>query len=91
MTPFEYGKVDGEDDEPGVNKIKKDLIKLPDGSEYDGEWVDRMRHGRGMQTWKDGSIYEGYWKDDMTNGRGRMIHADGSIYEGTWKADKAHG
>ena len=48
MPTFEYGKLPGEDNEPGVKKEKKDLIRLPDGSEYDGEWVDRKRHGRGQ-------------------------------------------
>jgi len=91
MPEFEFAKYDGEDEAGGVPKTKKTLIKLPDGSEFEGEWSDRKRHGRGMQTWKDGSIYEGYWQNDMTNGRGRMIHADGSIFEGSWKDDKAHG
>lgn len=91
LPEFQYAQLIGEDDELGVQKTKKALIKLPEGSEYEGEWVGGNRHGRGMQTWKDGSIYEGYWKNDMTNGRGRMIHANSSVYEGSWKDGQADG
>ena len=70
MPEFVYGLTRDEDYEPGVEKIGKTLIKLPDGSEFEGQWSDRKRHGRGTQIWRDGSIYEGYWKNDMANGRG---------------------
>lgn len=88
MPEFQYGKLAGEDDEFGP---QQSVIKLPDGSEYEGEWADGKRLGRGMQIVKDGSIFEGYWKNDMPNGRGRMIHADCSVYEGFWTDGKANG
>ena len=84
LPKFKYGKIPGEDNEPGVKKIKKDKITLDDGATFEGEWnaQTNQRHGRGNQVWTDGSIYEGYWKLDKANGRGRLIHADGDIYDG---------
>jgi hypothetical protein len=29
--------------------------------EYQGEWLDGMRHGKGTLTYKNGSVYEGEW------------------------------
>ena len=93
LPPFEYGLYEDEENEPGIEKVKKDTQVLADNAQYEGEWnVDTdMRHGQGYQIWSDGSIYEGYWKHDKANGRGRLIHADGDIYDGYWKDDKAHG
>ena len=93
LPAFEYGQYSNEDDEPGIEKEKRDMLVLQDGAQYQGEWnkATDMRHGRGYQIWSDGSIYEGYWKADKANGRGRLIHADGDIYDGYWKNDKAHG
>lgn len=93
LPPFEYGKYQDEDVEPGIKKEKRAEVKFPDGSVFDGEWnkANDSRHGRGLQVWADGSIYEGYWKNDQANGRGRLIHADGDVYDGYWKDDKANG
>jgi hypothetical protein len=61
LPEFQYGKLDGEDDDFGPHQA---VMKLPDGSEYEGEWDNGKRLGRGMLIGRDGSIYEGYWKDD---------------------------
>jgi hypothetical protein len=43
-------------------KIKKGLIILDNGAEYEGEWDSMNRKdGKGVQVWIDGSLYEGYW------------------------------
>jgi hypothetical protein len=93
LPAFEYGLVQNEDNDEGVQKLKKPLVVMADGAQYDGEWDTKntQRYGRGMQIWSDGSIYEGYWKMDKANGRGRLIHADGDVYNGSWKNDKADG
>ena len=84
LPEFEYGRDDDEDYEPGIQKEQRQMMVLPDGAQYEGEWNMKtgFRHGRGYQIWSDGSIYEGYWKNDKANGRGRLIHADGDIYDG---------
>ena len=89
LEPFEYEPSPPPD---GVNRIKRPLVTLDNGAEYEGEWDEVGRKdGRGVQIWVDGSLYEGYWKIDKANGRGRLIHADGDVYNGDWKDDKAHG
>ena len=95
LPAFEYSVYDDEDQEPHIQKEKKEMQTLADNAQYQGEWNvgvnPHTRHGKGYQIWSDGSIYEGYWKDDKANGRGRLIHADGDIYDGYWQDDKAHG
>ena len=89
LEPFEYEPYPPPD---GVNRVKRPLVTLDNGAEYEGEWDEMARKdGRGVQIWVDGSLYEGYWKMDKANGRGRLIHADGDVYNGEWKDDKAHG
>ena len=70
---------------------KREMVTLENGAEYEGEWMDGTKFGRGIQIWVDGSLYEGFWSNDKANGRGRLIHADGDVYNGNWKDDKAHG
>lgn len=89
LEPFNYEPAMRSD---GQRRIKRPLITLDNGAEYEGEWDEQGRKdGRGVQIWVDGSLYEGYWKNDKANGRGRLIHADGDVYNGEWKDDKAHG
>jgi hypothetical protein len=35
--------------------------------EYEGEWKDDRREGKGIQKYADGSSYEGTWKDDKVH------------------------
>lgn len=36
-------------------------IKLENGATYFGEWVNDLRHGKGILLCDDGSKYEGYF------------------------------
>ncbi len=40
------------------------------GSQYEGEWVNFKRHGKGKFTSADGSVYEGDWVNDKREGDG---------------------
>ena len=62
-----------------------------DGSRYEGEWQNNMRHGKGILTWPDGARYEGEWRNDLAHGKGAFIWPDGSHYMGEWQSDKKHG
>ena len=35
----------------------------PDGSTYDGEWVNGFMNGQGTFTWADGKQKSGIWKN----------------------------
>jgi hypothetical protein len=39
--------------------------EIDNGAVYFGEWLDNMRHGKGVLLWKDGSKYEGYFKNNQ--------------------------
>lgn len=38
------------------------------GARYNGQWMNNMRHGFGVQVWPDGARYEGYWKNNKAHG-----------------------
>ena len=59
----------------GFMKIKTDL-----GNEYEGEWRDGLREGKGVYRFKNGSIYDGDWKAGKMSGRAFYRFADGSSY-----------
>ena len=64
----------------------------PDGSRYDGTWVNNKANGKGRLIHADGDIYEGQWENDKANGKGTYIHQDGAVYEGDWENEigRAH-
>jgi len=65
--------------------------KFADGSTYNGQWKDNMRHGFGKQTWADGATYEGEWTENSAAGNGRFMHIDGDVYIGQWINNTASG
>uniref|UniRef100_A0A1I8IR50 DUF4806 domain-containing protein n=1 Tax=Macrostomum lignano TaxID=282301 RepID=A0A1I8IR50_9PLAT len=72
----------------GVGKYTWD-----DGSSYDGQVVQGVRHGVGVYTHPSGLSYDGQWHMGMKQGQGKLSYsADGSsYYEGQWLADRPHG
>lgn len=56
----------------------------PDGSQYDGEWLNDLQEGYGKKAEVDNSIYEGYWKAGLKDGRGTQI-TNGCKTTGVWK------
>uniref|UniRef100_A0A8D0L802 MORN repeat-containing protein 3 n=1 Tax=Sphenodon punctatus TaxID=8508 RepID=A0A8D0L802_SPHPU len=68
------------------------------GDRYIGEWLDNLKHGKGMQIWKRrGAIYSGDWKFGMRDGYGTYSLPDPitkeykKVYSGWWKNDKKCG
>ena len=49
LPPFQYGRKEDEENEPGVIKEKRPMVTLPDGAKYEGEWnkLTNKKHGRG--------------------------------------------
>ncbi len=69
--------------------------------QYEGEWKNDLRDGKGYFFYPDGGRYDGYWKDDMRHGKGTIrlateyvgtyAYGDGSKYVGNWALDKRMG
>lgn len=61
-----------------------------DGSQYEGDWKDNLRHGNGKMV-QNNETYLGQWQQDLKHGRGQMTLADGNVIKGTWMFDKLNG
>eukprot|EP00927_Polykrikos_kofoidii_P086963 TRINITY_DN9897_c0_g2_i1.p1 TRINITY_DN9897_c0_g2~~TRINITY_DN9897_c0_g2_i1.p1 ORF type:complete len:539 (+),score=59.72 TRINITY_DN9897_c0_g2_i1:99-1715(+) len=59
-------------------------LTYPDGSKYQGQFLDGKRHGRGSWTLADGTIYRSQWCDDKRHGEGQETFPDGSRFVGTY-------
>mmetsp|Transcript_3397 Transcript_3397/g.11708 ORF Transcript_3397/g.11708 Transcript_3397/m.11708 type:complete len:969 (-) Transcript_3397:285-3191(-) len=67
-------------------------VKLPDGSTYEGEWMEYKQHGYGKMTFPDGSQYSGFFSEGKRSGVGGFrSEAGGRSYKGEWLNGKAHG
>ncbi len=63
----------------------------PDGSCYEGQWLNGRRHGHGAWTKADGSMYVGEWVNDKPHGQGTLTLPNGNKYSGEWKEGRRHG
>ncbi|CAD8067168.1 unnamed protein product [Paramecium sonneborni] len=63
------------------------------GSKYDGEKLNGLRHGYGTFFYQDnGGVYEGQWFENKMHGIGTLFYASGKpAYEGQWVNDKFEG
>lgn len=68
----------------------KGTMKYSNGTEYKGDWVNGIRHGKGVIKYNNG-IYEGEWINDKRNGEGIYTWNDGKKYEGTYVDDARDG
>lgn len=58
---------------------------------YRGDYVNNLRHGKGVMKNKDGSVYKGDWKDGQRSGEGVFYYVNGDIYSGQWEKGLKHG
>ena len=62
------------------------------GEYYIGQWLDGLRHGKGIIYYKNDSIkYEGDFVNDKYEGNGKYIYGNGDYYIGQWLNDLKHG
>ena len=62
-----------------------------DGGVYDGEWLDKKKHGYGRYKYPSGSTYEGQWKNNVKDGMGVYTYGKGGSYAGEFKRGKFEG
>jgi hypothetical protein len=73
---------EGSRDSNGKMSGKGIFYRSDDGAVYDGEWLDGLGHGLGVQRFAWGDIYEGEYRAGKMSGHGKYRFADGSVYEG---------
>jgi len=57
----------------------------PDGSRYDGYFINDRQRGFGRMIYSSGDVYLGYWHNDKSNGQGELTDKDGSKFSGFWQ------
>lgn len=61
------------------------------GSSYEGQFQNYLRHGAGTLTLSDGTKYEAQWKNDERHGKGSELCPDGTTFEGSYLYGMRHG
>lgn len=70
---------------------KHRLTKLKNGAIYVGEWLNRLRHGKGFCLFPDKSFYFGEWANGESSGNGMLVNQDKTMLQGTWANNKMNG
>ncbi|XP_030228460.1 ankyrin repeat and MYND domain-containing protein 1 [Gadus morhua] len=63
----------------------------PDGSRYEGEYLNGLRHGPGRFTWRNGECYEGAFHRDYRHGEGVYSWPSGHKFTGKFYLNKKDG
>lgn len=69
----------------------KGTLTYPNGSVYEGDFVDGKPWGRGKATSRNGDTYIGGWVDGKRHNAGEVHYADGSCFVGTFDKGKKQG
>eukprot|EP01084_Bolivina_argentea_P016344 30593_1 len=59
--------------------------------QYEGEWKNDLKHGKGTFYYKNGDKFEGMFHENVKCGHGIMYYSNGDKYEGDWKFNKKNG
>uniref|UniRef100_A0AAY4C1L8 MYND-type domain-containing protein n=1 Tax=Denticeps clupeoides TaxID=299321 RepID=A0AAY4C1L8_9TELE len=62
--------------------VRTGLQEWPDGSRFEGQFVDGMKQGAGLYVWPSGESYEGSFYKDYRHGNGIYSWPDGSRFTG---------
>ncbi|KAM6962472.1 ankyrin repeat and MYND domain-containing protein 1 [Aplochiton taeniatus] len=62
-----------------------------DGSRYEGEFLNGLKHGAGKFTWKNGEFYEGSFFKDYRHGPGRYSWPSGHRFIGKFYLNRKEG
>ena len=58
---------------------------------YTGEFLDGLRHGKGVHCFSNGDVYDGEWVKGIWTGTGKYTWSSGEVYEGEWSNALRHG
>jgi hypothetical protein len=61
------------------------IFAYPDGSKYEGAFVNGKFHGQGVFHFAGGDRYEGTFRDNLPNGQGARYHTDNTKESGEWR------
>lgn len=93
---FKEGRYEGEVNAAG-DPEGTGTLEYPGNDEflrqfYEGDFVNKKAHGKGMMRWNQGDKYEGDWQEGLRHGEGTYFSkANGFKYEGQYAKDKKHG
>ncbi|KAM9461616.1 ankyrin repeat and MYND domain-containing protein 1 isoform 2-T2 [Clarias gariepinus] len=62
-----------------------------DGSSYDGEFINGLKHGNGTFTWANGECYKGSFYKDYRHGKGTYFWQDSSQFIGKFYLNRKEG
>lgn len=60
-------------------------------TQYEGDWIQGRREGRGSRYYNSGETYTGDFVANLRHGNGRYEYSSGDTYAGQWCDDKRHG
>ena len=69
----------------GKRKGSKSAQSMRLHKQYEGEWRDDEKHGKGTFYYQNGNKFEGQFARNQRSGYGVMQYANGDKYEGDWK------
>ncbi|MBU6955726.1 PEGA domain-containing protein [Hahella sp. HN01] len=62
-----------------------------DGSRYQGEFVNKLFHGKGLLKMANGAEYNGEWYEGRKHGHGSFKQPNGDLYVGDFRDDQFNG
>jgi len=66
-------------------------VTYMNGSKYEGQFHNHLRHGKGTLTLSDGTRHESEWRNDERHGTGKEFCPDGTTFTGTYLKGMRHG
>ncbi|XP_055006624.1 ankyrin repeat and MYND domain-containing protein 1 [Boleophthalmus pectinirostris] len=76
----------GDEQRPGPR-----VQERSDGSRYEGEFRNGLKHGTGRFTWKDGQFYEGSFYKEARHGHGVLCSPSGDKFIGKFYLSREEG
>ena len=62
----------------------KGVFTWPNGTKYEGEYLNNLKHGQGVYSGDNGKSYSGEWLNGKQHGKGKQI-VKGVEKEGEWE------